>query len=1127
MAINRIVTGQTFGNWLDTTNQMINDLNEANAIKTANKLVRYDSTGSLTIHDVTANSIALLNGTRIDRIHTDYNTFEDDNTVLTANATYQAIRAEDKTTIKDTPGGQAANTYVVASLADVKTFVDGALKVTVANTVTTFEEDVVIEKNLLVKGTKTEFNTATLNVEDNNIVLNKGGTLTTAELAGFDVEATNASFRLVDSGNRFPKFGATEVAKTVTLNVFTKKFEIGTVPREKIIMNEKDMLKLTYQINTSTKPMSNTVPLAIGTVSGNSRESYILEPDSSASSTTSRSEISYKIGGTFYNTYAAYKAAFLAETNATVEITFDPASSGKYYYLSGNIINTTVSGEVLFSANTPGSGFSLDIPLGGTVETNPTIELDLGDTFVFRTHFDKPGHNTYPFAIGTASYGDPNMDANKIFGVGADVTYEINGTVYDGSNGNANDFNAYKTAWQAATTGFANVTFAPSVTTGTYFYWNTSDSNTFTANGQIAVSANNISMGGEIEVGYPMGLFFTRGVTYGGSGYLLNSAPNAQVNLDSGDTITFNMTVANHPNAVFGIGNSNTAGYEAAADNYIDGVTYELDGVIYDQYTAYKAAFAAATYANVTFTPVSAGDFYYWANNNVAHGGTIVVASPRASSLSTFELKSDTNKAIIENPLEFTVTKNHNSVLTMDGDFANFRGTKSGVVLPSESLDYTPTQDGIIRYNPAQNLFEGYTQGQWRGLGGVVDLNQDTKIEAGDTDDILYHTANGTIVAQVTDTNNFLTSTRTATDGNGVIRTGTIRVEGNANTTVYEIFNTGTIDETAISGNTYSGTTSLLVEPQGVDVRGTGYFKLPVGTTSQRPEHSANGMLRFVSGGIEIHDATTSTSEYFNSLEMYNGENWEALNSVVNEYTFTVTAATTQIPFTNLSIAFQKNEIDIYIDGIRIQKGEYSLTSVPVGSLFTSTLAFATPRPVGQIITVVHQPGRKIGITTINTVNRSELSSGYTDDVRFTGNTIIGTSQPSTSITTGALVVQGGVGVSGDLFVGSSVTELSAGELKENISSIDSAMDKVMALNGVEFTWKHDRESKKEYGLLAENVADVVPNLASFDTDSNPSGVKYSKVVALLIEGMKQQQQEINELRSQLPKKRIRKSKSV
>ena len=82
-------------------------------------------------------------------------------------------------------------------------------------------------------------------------------------------------------------------------------------------------------------------------------------------------------------------------------------------------------------------------------------------------------------------------------------------------------------------------------------------------------------------------------------------------------------------------------------------------------------------------------------------------------------------------------------------------------------------------------------------------------------------------------------------------------------------------------------------------------------------------------------------------------------------------------------------------------------------------------------------------------------------------------------------------------------------------------------MNGVEFTWKHDRESKKEYGLLAENVADVVPNLASFDTDSNPSGVKYSKVVALLIEGMKQQQQEINELRSQLPKKRIRKSKSV
>ena len=62
--------------------------------------------------------------------------------------------------------------------------------------------------------------------------------------------------------------------------------------------------------------------------------------------------------------------------------------------------------------------------------------------------------------------------------------------------------------------------------------------------------------------------------------------------------------------------------------------------------------------------------------------------------------------------------------------------------------------------------------------------------------------------------------------------------------------------------------------------------------------------------------------------------------------------------------------------------------------------------------------------------------------------------------------------------------------------------------------------------MIAENVASVVPNLASFE-NNKASGVKYSKVVALLIEAVKQQQEEIDTLKQQLPKKRTRKSSST
>ena len=144
MAINNIQTGQTFGNWLDTTNRMIDDLNAATPNRIGGRLARYNSAGDLKVFDLDANSIILSNGTRIDRINTDYNLFEDDNTLLTANAVYQAIRAEDKTTIKDTPGGLPANSSISVALSEMKFTIDGALQMSVFGSNTTFENNLFV-----------------------------------------------------------------------------------------------------------------------------------------------------------------------------------------------------------------------------------------------------------------------------------------------------------------------------------------------------------------------------------------------------------------------------------------------------------------------------------------------------------------------------------------------------------------------------------------------------------------------------------------------------------------------------------------------------------------------------------------------------------------------------------------------------------------------------------------------------------------------------------------------------------------------------------------------------------------------------------------------------------------------
>ena len=62
----------------------------------------------------------------------------------------------------------------------------------------------------------------------------------------------------------------------------------------------------------------------------------------------------------------------------------------------------------------------------------------------------------------------------------------------------------------------------------------------------------------------------------------------------------------------------------------------------------------------------------------------------------------------------------------------------------------------------------------------------------------------------------------------------------------------------------------------------------------------------------------------------------------------------------------------------------------------------------------------------------------------------------STSKTTGAVVVSGGVGINNDLHVGGDITAFSSSDinLKDNITVIPNALDKINALSGNTFNWK-------------------------------------------------------------------------
>ena len=81
------------------------------------------------------------------------------------------------------------------------------------------------------------------------------------------------------------------------------------------------------------------------------------------------------------------------------------------------------------------------------------------------------------------------------------------------------------------------------------------------------------------------------------------------------------------------------------------------------------------------------------------------------------------------------------------------------------------------------------------------------------------------------------------------------------------------------------------------------------------------------------------------------------------------------------------------------------------------------------------------------------------------------------------------------------IIESSSKRYKKNIKSIENSLDMILKLNPVSFKWKYD--DKFDYGLIAEDVITVIPEMAKNNVDGLVDGVRYSKLVTFLIGSIK------------------------
>ena len=161
--------------------------------------------------------------------------------------------------------------------------------------------------------------------------------------------------------------------------------------------------------------------------------------------------------------------------------------------------------------------------------------------------------------------------------------------------------------------------------------------------------------------------------------------------------------------------------------------------------------------------------------------------------------------------------------------------SSGGFIIPVGATSDRPTPDqGMIRYNTTDSRFEAYNGIAWTGLGGVVDVDQDTRIVAesspgADNDQLQFFTAN----------------------------TEVMRLEADG-----DLYFGSSLNKLIIDYNSGDATFRGLVTFDS-----TGAITIPDGTTAQRPT-AVRGMIRF-----NISDQ---------QFEGYDGTAWKGLGGVID-----------------------------------------------------------------------------------------------------------------------------------------------------------------------------------------------------------------------------------------------------
>ena len=426
---------------------------------------------------------------------------------------------------------------------------------------------------------------------------------------------------------------------------------------------------------------------------------------------------------------------------------------------------------------------------------------------------------------------------------------------------------------------------------------------------------------------------------------------------------------------------------------------------------------------------------------------------------------------------------------------AQFVGQSSIVIPVGTTAQRGALNTGALRLNTTTGLFEGYTGSNWSSFNNaVMDADADTKIIpetslGADNDDLDFYT-NGILRLKIGSTGDMTVGV----DGTGY----DLKLFGDTSGK-YMLWDQSA--DTLILHGSIS-----LYGDFGVGVDGTGHNVWLYGDTLgswMKWDWSSDSLFFTDSTPIKIGDSQDMTL-YHNGIDSYltNSTGIMKIATETSGIAVTIGHTTSEVTVAdNLTVGGELtvqgttstiNATTLDVDDKNITMGSVATPTDTTADGGGLTLKGATDKTIlwtNSQDAWVYNQGITVGADT----------DGH--DVKFFGTT------------TGKYTLWDES--ADELIISGTLTETSMRELKTNIEPIENILPSVLQMQGVSFDWKN-QETKSHYGFIAEDVDKILPNLVSHDEKGKALGIQYSKMTAVLLEAIKEQQIQIDELKSKL-----------